>query len=82
MTTTIATTAAIISNTFVGHGHRTITIIVNDEYQFSYTTSAMYITDNLKDDDNDIHNEAVESLIDSCLSANDIEKSEDFTYQY
>lgn len=77
-----ATTAAIISNLHAGYGHRKITILVNDEYQFSYTTSAVYITDNLGDDDELLHNNSVEALIDSCLSANNVEVSDSFTYQY
>ena len=61
----IANQAEIISNLFAGYGHRTITILVDGTDNYTYTTNAMHITDNLGDDD--MHEDATERLIDSCL---------------
>jgi hypothetical protein len=61
----------LIGNTFAGYGHRTLTIIV-DGVTYSATTSNMRMTDNLKDDDDDIVAEAKQDAIDYVLSANNL----------
>lgn len=64
-------TIELIGNTFAGYGHRKLTILV-DGVSYSAITNNMRMTDNLKDDDDDVVSEAKQDAINYVLSSNNL----------
>ena len=79
MSKLIAQSADFISAVTAGHGHKTISILIDGEL-FKFTTSAIYITDMLHDDDDDVVIEGKQSLIDIGLLEHKYIKSDNFKY--